>query len=204
MSDTAKLILEIVGYFSTTLVLVSFLMTSVVKLRIVSAVGSGIFVIYALLTGSYPTAIMNFGVVLINVYFLVRLLKAEKLTTMLPIETDNAYLKEFMTFYGADMQRYFPQVATQKDEADRAYFVYYDLVPVGLLLGKTQDDGSLRILVDYSTPKYRDASVGKFLYRRLLKNEGYTALTFADPSEKHEKYLQTAGFTQEGELYCLR
>ena len=194
---------DIVGYASTVMILISFLMTSVVKLRIVSAIGSAIFVVFAVATKSYPTAIMNFGVVLINVYFLMRLLKAEKLTTMLPIETDNAYLKEFLTFYGADMQRYFPQVATQKDEADRAYFVYYDLVPVGVLLGKTQDDGSLRILVDYTTPKYRDASVGKFLYRRLLKNEGYSALTFADPSEKHEKYLQTAGFVQDGDLYKL-
>ena len=201
MSDTAKLILEIVGYASTILILVSFLMTSVVKLRIVSSIGSGIFVIYALLTGSYPTAIMNFGVVIVNVYFLIRLMRAEKLTTMLPISTDSAYLKEFETFYGADIQRYFPEFATQKDEADAAYFVYYDLVPVGLLLGRKQEDGSLRILVDYTTPKYRDASVGKFLYNKLLKNEGYTALTIAEPSPKHEKYLKTAGFIKDGELY---
>lgn len=192
---------DIVGYASTVLILISFLMTSVVKLRIVSAIGSGIFVIFAIATKSYPTAIMNFGVVLINIYFLVRLLKAEKLTTMLPISTDSAYLKEFETFYGADMQRFFPEVALQKDEADKAYFVYYDLVPVGLLLGKTQDDGSLRILVDYTTPKYRDSSVGKFLYNKLLKTEGYTALTFADPSEKHELYLQKAGFVKEGDVY---
>lgn len=194
---------DIVGYLSTVLILISFLMTSVVKLRIMSAIGSGIFVIFAFVTGSYPTAIMNFGVVLINIYFLVRLLKAEKLTTMLPISTDSAYLKEFETFYGADMQHYFPEVATQKDEADKAYFVYYDLVPVGLLLGKTQEDGSLQILVDYTTPKYRDASVGKFLYHKLLKNEGYKALTFEDPSEKHEKYLKSAGFTKNGDVYRL-
>ena len=192
---------QIVGYASTVLILVSFLMTSVVKLRIVSAIGSGIFVVFAFATGSYPTAIMNLGVVIINIYFLIKLLRAEKLTTMLPISTDSAYLKEFETFYGADMQRYFPEIATQKDEADKAYFVYYDLEPVGLLLGKAQEDGSLRILLDYTTPKYRDASVGRFLYKRLLKNEGYTALTIADPSEKHEKYLQTVGFVKDGEVY---
>lgn len=192
---------DIIGYLSTIMILISFLMTSVVKLRIVSAIGSAIFVVFAIATKSYPTAIMNFGVVVINIYFLVRLLKAEKLTTMLPIETDSPYLKEFETFYGADMQRFFPEVATQKDEADKAYFVYYDLVPVGLLLGKTQEDGSLRILVDYTTPKYRDASVGKFLYRRLLKNEGYSSLYFQDPSEKHEAYLSTVGFQKDGEVY---
>ena len=194
---------DIVGYASTVLILISFLMTSVVKLRIVSAIGSGIFVIFAIATKSYPTAIMNFGVVLINMYFLVKLLRAEKLTTMLPIELDNAYLKEFMTFYGADMQRFFPEIATQKDEADKAYFVYYDLDPVGLLLGKQQEDGSLRVLLDYTTPKYRDASVGRFLYGTLLKKEGYTALIESSPSEKHEKYLRSAGFVQDGDEFKM-
>ena len=196
-------IYEIIGYVSTVLVLVSFLMASVVKLRVINTIGSGIFVVYALLIGSYPTAILNLGIVTINIYFLVRLLRAEKLTTMLPIETDNAYLKEFMTFYGGDMQRFFPEVALEKDQADAAYFVYYDLVPVGVLLGKKQDDGSLRILVDYSTPKYRDASVGRFMYKKLLSNGQYTRLEFADPSEKHEKYLKTMGFIKDGSLYRL-
>ena len=192
---------DIVGYLSTILILISFIMTSVVKLRIMSAIGSGIFVIFAVATKSYPTAIMNFGVVLINLYYLGKLRRAEKLTTLLPIETDNAYLKEFETFYGSDMQRYFPRIATQKDEADKAYFVYYDLVPVGLLLGKEEPDGSLRILLDYTTPKYRDASVGRFLYERLLKNEGYSALCIDTPSEKHEKYLNAAGFRKDGGEY---
>lgn len=194
---------EIIGYVSTVLVLVSFLMASVVKLRVINTIGSGIFVVYALLIGSYPTAILNLGIVSINIYFLVRLLRAEKLTTMLPIEADNAYLKEFMTFYGADMQRFFPEVALEKDSADAAYFVYYDLVPVGVLLGKKQDDGSLRILVDYSTPKYRDASVGRFMYKKLLSNGQYTRLEIVEPSEKHVKYLNAMGFVKDGSVYRL-
>ncbi len=196
-------IYEIIGYVSTVLVLVSFLMASVVKLRVINTIGSGIFVVYALLIGSYPTAILNLGIVSINLYFLIRLLRAEKLRTMLPIETDNAYLKEFMTFYGSDMQRFFPEVALEKDTADTAYFVYYDLVPVGVLLGKKQDDGSLRIIVDYSTPKFRDASVGRFMYKKLLANGQFTRLEIAEPSEKHVKYLNSMGFVKDGNLYRL-
>ena len=196
-------IFEIIGYVSTVLLLVSFLMASVVKLRVINTIGSGIFVVYALLIGSYPTAILNLGIVSINLYFLIRLLRAEKLRTMLPIEIDNAYLKEFMTFYGADMQRFFPEVAVEKDEADTAYFVYYDLVPVGVLLGKKQDDGALRIIVDYSTPKYRDASVGRFMYKKLLANGQFTRLEISEPSEKHEKYLNAMGFVKDGNLYRL-
>ena len=199
---------DIVGYLSTILILISFLMTSVVKLRIVSAIGSAIFVVFAVATKSYPTAIMNLGVVIINIWNVIRLLRSSKLTTLLPTALDSAYLKEFMAFYGADMQKFFPEIALQKDEANRAYFVYYDLAPAGLLLGR-EEDGKLRILLDYTTPKYRDSSVGKFLYKRLLKTEGYTALTFENPSEKHEKYLNAAGFVKNGDLYqytdnCVR
>ena len=198
-----KTILEVIGYVSTVLVLVSFLMASVVKLRVINTIGSGIFVVYALLIKSYPTAILNLGIVSINIYFLIRLLRAEKLRTMLPIETNNAYLKEFMTFYGSDMQRFFPEVALEKDKADTAYFVYYDLVPVGVLLGKKQEDGSLRIIVDYSTPKFRDASVGRFMYKKLLANGQFTRLEIAEPSEKHVKYLNSMGFVKDGNLYRL-
>ena len=55
--------IEIVGYAGSALVLVSFLMTSVFKLRVVNTVGSIIFAIYALIIRSYPTAVMNIALV---------------------------------------------------------------------------------------------------------------------------------------------
>ena len=50
---TKEMIIEAVGYLGSFLVLVSFLMTSVVKLRIVNTIGSLIFMIYALIIKSY-------------------------------------------------------------------------------------------------------------------------------------------------------
>ena len=41
------MIVELIGYFSSLLVLVSFLMTSVIRLRIVNSVGAIIFTVYA-------------------------------------------------------------------------------------------------------------------------------------------------------------
>ena len=50
---TPKMILELVGYLASLLVLVSLLMTSVTKLRVINMIGSFIFAIYALLIASY-------------------------------------------------------------------------------------------------------------------------------------------------------
>ncbi len=196
-------IIQGIGYFSTVLILISFLMTSVVKLRLLNLAGSIIFVIFAFLTKSYPTAIMNIGLCLINIYFLIRLAKAKSLTTILPIKRDNAYLKTFLEFYKDDIAKFFPDFSAEKADEDAAYFVYYDMNPVGLMLGKKQPGGTVLMDVDYSIPKFRDASVGRFLYPHLLGQEGFRALEIKNASPAHEKYLKKIGFTHSGDTWKL-
>lgn len=72
---STHMMVEIMGYIGSALVLISFLMTSVVKLRVINAAGGMIFAVYAMIIRSYPTALMNCCLVLINIYYLVRLKK---------------------------------------------------------------------------------------------------------------------------------
>lgn len=74
----ASVIVEMVGYLASFLILVSFLMSSVIWLRIVNSVGALIFVVYALIIHSYPTAVMNFCLILVNLYYLRRLTKERR------------------------------------------------------------------------------------------------------------------------------
>lgn len=74
----ASVIVEMVGYLASFLILVSFLMNSVIWLRIVNSVGALIFVVYALIIHSYPTAVMNFCLILVNLYYLRRLTKERR------------------------------------------------------------------------------------------------------------------------------
>lgn len=196
-------VLQAVGYFSTVLILISFLMTSVLKLRLVNLIGSAIFVVFAFLTQSYPTAIMNVGLCIINIYFIIRLLRSKRLTLMLPIALDSAYLRAFEELYRADIHRYFPNFDPNASQADTAYFVYYDMDPAGLTMGRRTEDGALELLLDYTIPKYRDASVGRFLYPHLLGEEGFTALELRNPTAYHEKYLKKVGFRKENDCYWL-
>ena len=68
-----KMMIELFGYLGSALVVVSMLMTSVMKLRIINTVGSVIFMIYALIIRSYPTALMNLFLVGINIYHMLKL-----------------------------------------------------------------------------------------------------------------------------------
>ena len=85
------MLIELVGYISSILVLIAFLMSSVVKLRIVNSIGSFMFAVYALLIQSYPTALMNLCLVGINIYYLVRLKKPDRQFDLIKGNTDEAF-----------------------------------------------------------------------------------------------------------------
>ncbi|MDO4174140.1 MAG: YgjV family protein [Eubacteriales bacterium] len=72
------MMIELVGYVGSILVVVSMLMTSVIRLRVVNSIGAGIFTVYAWIIQSYPTALMNFCLVVINIYHLARMYKDKR------------------------------------------------------------------------------------------------------------------------------
>lgn len=60
-----------VGYLAMAILLVSFMMKDVTKLRLVNSVGCAIFVVYGiLLSTSYPIIITNTAIICINLYYL--------------------------------------------------------------------------------------------------------------------------------------
>lgn len=200
---STQMILELVGYFASLLVLISLLMTSVVKLRIINMIGSFIFTIYALLIGSYPTAVMNFCLVGVNIFYLVKMAKTEKFFTLLPGELDAPFSRYFLRYYQADMETYFPGFEEKLSGADTVFFVYCETAAAGILVGRMLEGGVLELSLDYSTPSYRDCSVGQFLYGKLAE-QGLKQLVVREASEKHAPYLKKMGFVPENSCYIKR
>lgn len=64
---------EIIGYIGSILVLLSFLMKDIKKLRIGSIIGSSTFIVYGILLDfAIPIILTNACIVLINLYHLVK------------------------------------------------------------------------------------------------------------------------------------
>lgn len=61
---------ELLGYLATTLVAASFLLKDVIKLRLVNAIGAACFVVYGLIVGTYPVALLNAFLVCVNGYYI--------------------------------------------------------------------------------------------------------------------------------------
>lgn len=64
--------LEIFGYIGTLTVIISMMMKSVTRLRVINIIGSVICMIYALLTTAYPIVSMNAALIAVNLVRLIR------------------------------------------------------------------------------------------------------------------------------------
>lgn len=67
-----EILLEIFGYVGTALIVISMMMSSVKKLRILNMSGSVISVIYSALSDAWPIVVLNISLILINAFHLVK------------------------------------------------------------------------------------------------------------------------------------
>ncbi len=189
----SRTIIELIGYLGSALVVVSMLMTSVVKLRVVNTIGSVIFMGYALVIGSYPTALMNLFLILINVYHLFHLLRDRKQYDLVETDLRNAYISFFLGKNMEDIQKWFPEFSTQGLEADTVCLVCCGCNPANLFIGRRTGSEELEILLDYAAPVYRDASAGRFLYAQL-KQQGFRRLIFRGNAPGHVPFMEKIGY----------
>ncbi len=190
------ILIELIGYLGSLLVVVSMLMTSVMRLRIINTIGSIIFMVYALIIHSYPTAVMNLFLIGINIYQMIRLRNtAGNEYSCTEVNAEDRYLGFLLDFYKDDIKIYFPDFEEQRSTADTWYIVSLNGEPVGITGGKRKGK-VLHLVIDYSTPAYRDCSVGEYLYAKL-KELGYSALEYEGDAPGHIEYLLKVGFVPE-------
>ncbi len=190
---------EIIGYVGSALVLISFLMASVVKLRVVNAIGSFIFAVYALIIHSYPTMIMNICLVLINLYYLWKLRNSEPNYRMLRLSPCEGFVEAFLSSHKEDIAACFPGRSWDLQALNRAYLVCHGDDAAGILMGSEQD-GVLDIALDYTTPTYRDASVGRYLLDHL-PGEKLSVLRYRSPEAGHLGFLQKMGYSEKDGVF---
>lgn len=196
---TTQTVIELIGYLGSALVLVSFLMASVVKLRVVNTVGSTIFAVYALIIRSYPTALMNFCLVCINLYYLWKLRNSAPNYSLLPLGPTERFVSWFLEEHKGDIAKCFPGRHWEQERQNRAWVVFHGEEPAGILLGR-EEEGVLEIALDYTTPAYRDSSVGRYLLDALSGGE-LRVLRYQRAEESHLAFLRKMGYSRKGEAW---
>lgn len=191
--------LELLGYLASLLVLISLLMSSIIKLRWINLIGSGTFCIYGLLIGSFPVAFMNLCTCFINIYYLVKIYNTKEYFNIYPFEKDAEYLNKFLDFYSDDISSINDNFKFNKSSNILGFYILRDLVPAGVFICSEYDNSTLKIELDFVTPKYRDFKIGSFIFnsnKDFFKNKGFTKFICSSSNKAHINYLKKMGFTE--------
>lgn len=71
MEETGITLADLVGYIASAVVLASFIVKDLRKIRIVNSFGCALFVLYGVLLGwNWPIIITNVAIMVVNVYYL--------------------------------------------------------------------------------------------------------------------------------------
>lgn len=200
--------LEILGYIASLTVLISLLMSSIVKLRWINLLGSAIFSTYGFLIGSLPVGFMNLCTCMINIYYLVKIYNSKEQFKILPLDGDSQYLKHFLDFYKSDISKFNGNYLVDKTKNNFNFFVLRDLVPAGIFSSSKYDESTLNISLDFVIPEYRDFKIGSFIYeenKNYFLNNGFKRFICFTSNNEQMQYLIKMGFksTTENNQTCF-
>ncbi|MFO7777658.1 MAG: YgjV family protein [Nitriliruptoraceae bacterium] len=189
--------IELVGYLASLLIVVSLLMSSVQRLRVINLVGAAVFTVYGLLIGSIPVMLTNGAIVVIDLYYLARMARERAQGDsfeVVGVPTDSPLLARFLAFHAAEVHRFQPEFGGLRDD-HRAWMILRDAVAVGVVLARL--DGEVATIdLDYVAPAYRDQRAGSRFYTTpgLFGPHGVRWLRSVATVQAQRRYLEAMGF----------
>ena len=202
--------IQILGYAASLIVFISLMMKSLAKLRVLNAAGSLLFVVFALATDSLPTAFLNMGIVVIDVFYFIRMTRVKDNFEIMTVQKDNEIVRRFYRTNKKELDALFGEASFVKSEKIALFFRNDDIA--GLLAYSSvvlpQSDSSVpesaaEILIDFVVPKYRDFAVGRHFFVKdvsFWKEQGYSCLLSSVPDKRHIPYLERLGFERQNDF----
>ena len=104
-------IIELYGYFGSSLIAVSLMMSNIIPLRWINLVGAGMFASYGVIIQAWPVAALNGFIVLIDIYHLVKIYRqsVDEHVTRLP--ANSPYVTDVLV-------RKWPQLAEVANDSE--------------------------------------------------------------------------------------
>ena len=200
--------LDLFGWFGSALLIISLLQARVLRFRLLNLVASVALVAYNALIEVWPMVGMNLAIVVINLWFIVRMLRErhdEQVFQALEVGADDPFLRHFLTHHGADVARFQPDFRPASLTGDDlAFQVLRGDEAVGVVVIRREGDVA-RVLLDYVTPRYRDFSPGEFVWNGVagLRARGFRKIV--TPPNMVDSYYHRLqhGFRREGSSYVL-
>jgi hypothetical protein len=194
--------LEWLGYIASMIIAFSMTLGSIVKFRIVNLIGAASFAAYGFIIGAYPVGALNVFIVVVDIYYLIKIFGRKDDFELLEVRPDNQYLIKFLNFHQQEIRNFFPHFSYNSEQTDISFFVLRNTTVAGLFLGQKNGDGTLKVALDYVAPAYRDFKNGRFVFVHLnetLIHQGISRVMADGSSPQHAKYLRSIGFQKTKE-----
>ncbi len=190
---------EWIGYIASFIILVSLLMRSLKRLRIINLVGALIFAVYGFLISAPPVMVMNLGIVVVNIYYLRQIYTSKEYFDIISLSLVGEYVRSLIEFHRKDLEKFMTYSEERFEESTFRFLIVRNMVPAGIFAAKPYDDNTLEVTLDYAMRPYQDFKTGEYIYKRQrnrFASAGYEKLIAFVHSDVHEKYLKRMGFSE--------
>ena len=197
---------DALGWFGSALLVFSLLQARILRLRVLNTLACVILVVFNALLAVWPMVAMNVVLAVINVVFIVRMLRErgdERAYAVLPVGGDDAYLRHFLRVYGDDIDRHFPHFRSAEGVGRSAYLVQHGDETAGVIVVRDAGEGTAQVELDYVTKRFRDFAPGEFVFRHsgLFRDRGFRRVLTAPGMVA--PYYERLGFTRDGDRFRL-
>jgi hypothetical protein len=196
-----NIVAQSLGYAASVLLAISLMVTNDHKFRWLNTLGCLAFILYGLFIQALPVVLTNSLLLLINLYYLVKIYRAKETFDLLEFKGEETLVKKFISFYKEDIDNYFPGYMPDIAENDIKFVVLRDLVIANMFIAAPLPGGIARVKLNYTVPKYRDYKVGKFIFekeKKFLISKAVRFIQYDQMQHKgHTRFLLKMGFRKE-------
>ncbi len=199
--------MDILGWGGSALLVASLLQSSVLRFRLLNLIACVALIVFNVVLAVWPMVGMNVVLAAINIYFILKLLRErddEACYTVLQVRPDDTYLRHVLGVHRKDIVKFNPgfEPGAATESGTHCYLVQRGDETVGAVLIRSEGTEA-QIVLDYVTPRFRDFTPGRFVWRQsgLLENLGVTRVV-SRPGMVGA-YYPSLGFVAEGDRYVL-
>ncbi|AEH61048.1 hypothetical protein Mzhil_1193 [Methanosalsum zhilinae DSM 4017] len=200
-------IVEIIGYVGSAIWVISFMMSSTFRLRLFNLFGAASYVVYGLLIGANPIALVNGLVALLNVYHLMYMKSLDASFDVLEVPVEGStYVERFLKQHEKNIQKVYPNFREMDFSKCYAIFTLRNFMPAGVCIYEVIPDGRIQIKLDYICLNNKDIKGTISLYndyREYLRNKGYWEILIEVTDKKYKDYLCWLGYYEDCQYSSL-
>ncbi|NMR19260.1 hypothetical protein [Cellulomonas fimi] len=203
------MVLETLGWIGSALVVASLMLANVWRFRVLNLIGSLIATGYNVALGIWPFVAMNAAIAVVNIYWLVRLRRAQHeqpAYSLLEVGPENPYVTHLLQVRAAELRRAQPSFDPNAFVAGRSIFLTMaGEETIGLVAVRDDGRGVAYVELDVAMPRFRDLNPGAFVYSRggPVAVRGFYRVVVSGAAGRPPGYFEKLGFERKGVDWVL-